>query len=79
MIRLLVNHHNVWDIESLKPTATPVTHFAKMAKPAPRYGSLVPQFYKRKSQYHRFVCFVYIVYFDYLCSKKTTYIERWNY
>ena len=27
---------------SLKPTVTRVTHFAEKAKPAPRYGGLVP-------------------------------------
>jgi len=31
--------------KSLKPTVTHVTHFAEKAKPAPRYGSLVPPFY----------------------------------
>ncbi len=40
----------VWDLliasnNSLKPTETCVTHFAEMAKPAPRYGGLVPPFY----------------------------------
>jgi hypothetical protein len=31
--------------KSLKPTVTPVTLFAEKAKPAPRYGGLVPPFY----------------------------------
>ena len=31
--------------KSLKPTVTHVTPFAEKAKPAPRYGSLVPPFY----------------------------------
>ena len=30
--------------KSLKPTVTHVTPFAKKAKPAPRYGGLVPPF-----------------------------------
>jgi len=30
---------------SLKPTATRVTLFAEKAKPAPRYGGLVPPLY----------------------------------
>ena len=30
---------------SLKPTVTRVTPFAEKAKPAPRYGSLVPPLY----------------------------------
>jgi len=32
----------------LKPTATRVTPFAEKAKPAPRYGGLVPPFYTEK-------------------------------
>ena len=31
--------------KSVKPTVTHVTHFAEMAKPAPRYGGLVPPLY----------------------------------
>jgi hypothetical protein len=31
--------------KSLKPTLTRVTHLTAKAKPAPRYGGLVPPFY----------------------------------
>ena len=34
--------------KSLKPTVTRVMSFAKKAKPAPRYGGLVPPFYPLK-------------------------------
>ena len=32
--------------KSLKQTVTHVTHFAEKAKPAPRYGRLVPPFHR---------------------------------
>jgi hypothetical protein len=35
---------------ALKPTVTPVTPFAAQAKPAPRYGGLVPPFYDQQEE-----------------------------
>jgi hypothetical protein len=41
--------HSLAANKSLKPTVTRVTPFAEKAKPAPRYGGLVPPFYNRKN------------------------------